>query len=170
MRPRHLPLACAMSASALLAGVATPLAVSAAPAATPTTSSSTTVAAASTRPSQKDQLLYMINGERARAGVAPLSLRTGVADVAREWAATMAGDRVLRHRPDLGAALNRRGVSYRTAGEVVGSGGHVSDVHRGFMGSPSHRAILLSPSYSEVGVGVTASGGVVWVTVDFVGQ
>ena len=159
-----------MSASVLLAGAATPLLASAAPAATLTTSSSTTVAATSTQPSQKDQLLYMINAERSRAGRAPLALRTGVAEVAREWAATMARDRDLRHRPDLGAALNRRGVSYRTAGEVVGYGGHVSDVHRGFMSSTSHRSILLSPDYSEVGIGVTASGGVVWVTVDFVGS
>ena len=171
VRPRQLFPVLVLAASVLPPSVTATSVAAAAPAVgTATTSGSTGVVATTAQPSQKDQLLYMINADRARAGRAPLALRTGVADVAREWAATLARDQQLRHRPDLGAALNRRGVSWRAIGENVGSGDHVSDVHRGFMSSSSHRAILLSPDFSEVGVGVTASGGRVWVTVDLVGH
>ena len=166
MRPRQLFPVLVLAASVLLPTAGAPAASAAAPVA----ASSTAVVATTSQPSQKDQLLYILNAERARAGRAPLALREGVADVAREWAARMASEWTLRHRPDLGAALDRVGVSWRTTGENVGYGPHVSDVHDKFMGSTSHRAIILSSAYSEVGIGVTARDGRVWVTVDFVGH
>lgn len=186
VRPRHLPLACAIAASAVLPTFGSPAAASPKPAVAPSryvSVASPSAAAAPARsvalaastadgsePTQKEQLLYITNAERARAGLAPLTLRTGVADVARQWAANLARDGRLGHRPDLGPALAREGVTgWRTTGENVGYGPHVSDVHRSFMASPSHRAILMSPDFTEIGIGVTASGGRVWVTVDFVG-
>ncbi|HEY9555518.1 MAG TPA: CAP domain-containing protein [Acidimicrobiales bacterium] len=122
------------------------------------------------RVTQKDELLDMLNADRAAAGLHPLTLRAGVAQTAREWAAQMARENRLSHHPDLRAALARWGVvGWSAAGENVGVAGHVSQVHHNFMGSPGHRASILNPSFSEVGIGVTASGGQVWVVIDFVG-
>lgn len=168
MRPRHLFPSLALAVSALLSSIAST--ASAAPTVLATgAASSASVVAATSQPSQKDQLLYMLNAERARAGRAPLALRDGIANVAREWAAGMARDWSLRHRPNLGDGLRAQGVTWRRIGENVGYGSHVSDVQRRFMGSASHRDTLLNSAFSQVGIGVTARDGRVWVTVDFVG-
>lgn len=170
VRPRQLFPVLVLAASVLLPSAATLATAGASTGAAQIAASSTRASASISQPLQKDQLLYILNAERARAGRAPLALREGIADVAREWAARMASEWALRHRPDLGPALDRAGVSWRTAGENVGYGPHVSDVHAKFMRSTSHRAILLSGDFSEVGIGVTARDGRVWVTVDFVGH
>lgn len=172
VRPRHLSLACAIAASAVLPSIGSSAAASPSFTATSAIASRSVALAqpAEPAPTQKDQLLWITNAERARVGLGPLVLREGVADVARQWAAHLAGDLRLSHRSDLGGALNGAGVTgWRASGENVGSGPHVSDVHRAFMASSAHRAILLSPAYSQVGIGVTAAGGRVWVTVNFVG-
>ena len=181
MRPRLRPLTFALAASALLAAGCTPSLISgsAVPAAPTSTSSGTVQAASGTvqaasdapaPPTQKDRLLYMLNAERGRRGLAPLALRSGVADVAREWAAELARSGSLRHRPDLPGALRARGVDgFRSTGETVGYGGSVDQVLQSFMASPAHRALLLGTSFDEVGIGVTAAGGVMWVTIDLVG-
>ena len=76
----------------------------------------------------------------------------------------------LAHNPDVGGALRRAGVTGWTSwAENVGYGGSVEQVHTLFMGSSGHRANILKPAYSQVGIGVVRSGGRVWVTIDFVG-
>jgi uncharacterized protein YkwD len=76
----------------------------------------------------------------------------------------------LGHNPDLGGDLERAGItSWRSCGENVGYGGDVNQVHAAFMASASHRANILNPAYSQVGIGVVHSGERVWVTIDFVG-
>ncbi len=81
----------------------------------------------------------------------------------------MAGEG-MAHNPDLAGDMERAGVvGWRSIGENVGYGGSVDQVHSMFMASGTHRATILSGSYSEVGIGVVVSGGVVWITMDFVG-
>ena len=126
--------------------------------------------AAPAAPTQKAQLLELVNAERRQAGLAPLALHDGVADVARSWAAQLAREGALRHRPDLTDALGRAGVTdWSTAGENVGYGPDVREVHGRFMGSASHRRNVLDARFTHVGIGVTAADGRVWVTVDLVG-
>jgi uncharacterized protein YkwD len=76
----------------------------------------------------------------------------------------------LAHNPDLGGDLQRAGITgWRSYGENVGYGSDVDQVHARFMGSAGHRANILNPTYSQVGIGVVRSGGTVWVTIDLVG-
>ena len=43
-------------------------------------------------------------------------------------------------------------------------------IHAAFMASPAHRALILSPSYHWVGVGIVyGAGGTIWVTERFAG-
>jgi hypothetical protein len=46
-------------------------------------------------------------------------------------------------------------------------GGNARQLHLAFMASPSHRANLLSKSYTEVGIGVVRHNGTLYVTEDF---
>jgi len=76
----------------------------------------------------------------------------------------------LAHNPDLSGDLARAGITgWTSIGENVGYGSSVDQVHQSFMGSSGHRANILKASYSHVGIGVVASGGTAWVTLDFVG-
>lgn len=170
MRLRPLALTCAVLVAVPVAGCDPRTATT--PLARPTSTGAVSAAASPTAvaPTQKEQLLEHINADRRRAGVAPLALHDGVANVARRWAADLARQGQLRHHPDLASALVAEGVTgWKIAGENVGYGGHVNSVHEGFMSSPSHRSNVLSSAFTHVGIGVTASGGRVWVTVDFVG-
>lgn len=76
----------------------------------------------------------------------------------------MAADRSLRHSSWTGDNQSR----YRVA-ENVGMGPDVRTVFDRFMASPSHRDNILNPRLTQVGVGVVAGGGSLWVTVDFRG-
>ena len=113
--------------------------------------------------------LQLVNGERAAAGLAPLGISGGARSVAQAWSAEMSGSG-LAHNPDLTGDLRRAGVGgWTAAGENVGEGGSVDQLHPLFMGSAGHRANVLKPAYTHVGIGVVHSGGKVWVTMDFVG-
>lgn len=170
MRLRPLAVTCAVLVPVLLAGCDPRTTALLARTASATGSVSATAAPSATAPTQKEQLLDLINADRRRADLAPLTLHTGVANVARRWAAELARSGSLRHRPDLAAALTAEGVTgWKIAGENVGYGTHVREVHEGFMGSPSHRSNVLNSAFTQVGIGVTESGGRVWVTVDFIG-
>ncbi len=118
---------------------------------------------------QKAQLLAAINDARAAAGVGPLRLHDGVAEVGRQWAAQLARERVLRHRPGLHDALVARGIRPTYWAENVGMGGHALQVHEAFMRSAPHRANVLDARFTQVGIGTVAADGRVWVVVDLIG-
>ena len=110
-----------------------------------------------------------MNGERAKAGVAPLQLSAGARTVARRWSSHMAAHG-MSHNPNLSGDLAGVGVTgWHTIGENVGYGSSVSQVHGMFMASGGHRANILKAGYTHMGIGVVHSGSRVWVTMVFVG-
>lgn len=120
--------------------------------------------------SSEDSLLSLINNERARAGVGALALSPGAAAGAEEWSAHMAGSNRLAHNPDLAGSLAAHGIDgWSTAGENVGYGSSIEEVHQRFMASPAHRANILNRSFSQAGVGVVEVGGTTWITIVFIG-
>ncbi len=127
------------------------------------------VAATAAPPTQKAQLLESINRSRAEAGVPPLRLHDGVAEVARQWAAQLAREGALRHRPGLHEALQARSIRPTYWAENVGVGSHALQVHDAFMRSAPHRANTLDARFTQVGIGAVAAGGKVWVVVDLIG-
>ena len=119
--------------------------------------------------SDEARALQLVNSERAKLGVAPLQVSNGAQSVARSWSAHMSRSG-MAHNPDLGGALGRAGVtSWTSWAENVGYGSNVDQLHAMFMQSAGHRANIVEPRYSHVGIGVVHSGGTVWITMDFVG-
>jgi putative cell wall-binding protein len=111
--------------------------------------------------------LNLMNRERYQRGMQPLAMVPGVRDVARNWSGVMAADGVLRHNPDFSGQIQRVVPTWLRAGENVGVGGNVAQLHTAFMNSPKHRDNVLG-NFQWVGVGVRWAGSKLWVTVNFV--
>jgi uncharacterized protein YkwD len=116
--------------------------------------------------SSEASVLSLVNNERARAGVPALSLSDGAAVAAEQWSGQMASTNRLAHNPDLAGGLAANGVNdWSTAGENVGYGSSVEEVHQRFMASPAHRANILNRSFRQAGVGVVEVNGTTWITI-----
>ena len=55
-------------------------------------------------------------------------------------------------------ALKNNGVSYRYAGENLAGAPTVERAHSGLMNSPGHRANILNPNFTHVGIGIVDGG------------
>ncbi|HUR49860.1 MAG TPA: cell wall-binding repeat-containing protein [Acidimicrobiales bacterium] len=111
--------------------------------------------------------LNLMNRERYQRGMQPLAMVPGVRDVSRGWSGVMAADGVLRHNPDFSGQIQSVLPNWMRAGENVGVGGDVAQLHTAFMNSPKHRDNVLG-NFQWVGVGVRWAGSKLWVTVNFV--
>ena len=101
-----------------------------------------------------------VNAERAAHGLAPLAVAGDLVDVARRHSARMGSADDLHHNPNMTSEVS----NWQKAGENVGRGPSVDPIHAAFMASPGHRANILDPSWTEMGVGVVVVDGTVWVT------
>jgi uncharacterized protein YkwD len=119
-------------------------------------------AQASTSGSEQ-QFVSSINSARASVGRPALATSSELTSVARSWAAKMASSNTLKHNPDLTSQI----TNWRYAGENVGVGGNVPQLHQAFMDSPAHKANILDRDYTQVGVGVVMGGGRMWVVEVF---
>lgn len=109
-------------------------------------------------------ILSQVNASRAAAGLRPLALSGDLSAVAYAWSRHLASSGVLAHNPNLTGQVG----DWQVLGENVGYGPTVSDVETAFMNSPHHRANILEPRYTQIGLGVVAdSSGTVWVTQVF---
>jgi hypothetical protein len=119
----------------------------------------------------EQQLVRLINQERARAGEPALKVDDRVVKAAREHSALMAQAKKLSHQvgeePKLSNRLAATGIRFNNDAENVAYDSDVEGAHIGLMHSPGHRENILSPLYNTVGVGVVRSGEVLWVTEDF---
>lgn len=103
------------------------------------------------------------NRERAAAGLSPLAVADDLVAVARRHSATMADGHDLHHNPSLTSDV----ASWQRVGENVGRGPGTDAIHAAFMASPTHRANILEAGWTEVGIGVEAREGRIWVTQVF---
>lgn len=101
-----------------------------------------------------------VNAERAAAGLPALRVADELVSVGRQHAQRMASTADLHHNPNLGNDV----TGWDKVGENVGRGPDVGRIHAAFMASPSHRANVLDPAWTEVGMGVVVVDGQVWVT------
>lgn len=114
-----------------------------------------------------NQVVNLVNEERARAGLRPLTVQSGVAGAAQVRAKEI--ERSFSHtRPDgssFNTALTAAGVNFRGAGENIAYGQNSPQkVMEGWMNSSGHRANILNASYTSIGVGHyrSASGVDYW--------
>ncbi len=113
-----------------------------------------------------------INQARASHGLAPVAYSSALDKAAGGLAVTMARLGVMDHGAG-GTTLTGRlaavGYHWRAAGENIAAGyATVAAVVAGWMGSPGHRANILNPAYTELGVGLArAPGGTLYWAADF---
>jgi len=151
------------TALALLAGAAL---VGCTPAVVAPSSSSSSVAVNG----EESRFVELINAERSRAGLGPLTLNGGAVNVARSWASHLAEIGRLDHNPNLANDVTANvTASWLRIGEDVGSGGDADSVFRALMGSSSHRANILDSGYDILGVGVVRTDSTLWLSLVFVG-
>jgi uncharacterized protein YkwD len=107
--------------------------------------------------------VHDINVSRVAAGLRPLKVSTDLTNVANKWAAALAKKGSLSHNPALGTAIK----NWTGLAENVGMGQTVPQLHAAFMHSAPHRANILAPIYSQIGVGVVVVDHEIYVVEDF---
>ena len=128
-----------------------------------------TAASALTAPTPDEAgLTVLANQSRAAAGLGSVAPADDLVAVARAHARQMAAQGRLFHTADLLGALPR----WQQAGEVVarsdvGVVSWMGVVEADFVTSPIHRAVLLSPRFTNVGVGVAYNGPKIYVAEVF---
>jgi uncharacterized protein YkwD len=131
-------------------------------------------------PAEAEQELFaLINRDRRGAGLEPLIWDNRLAAIARSHSREMAARRYVAHvsptTGDAEARVRAAGLGFSLVSENVAQEGAVKQAHHGFMGSPGHRANILNPRLTHLGVGIVAStsrgsGTPLYITELFGGQ
>ncbi|MGW5903913.1 CAP domain-containing protein [Streptomyces althioticus] len=115
------------------------------------------------------EVVELTNRERARAGLPPLSRDPLLTTAARAHSADMVARDFYAHTaPDGSKPWDRAaaaGSRCRTVGENIACGQRsAAEVVRGWMNSPGHRANILKPEFTHIGVGFAGGGraGTYW--------
>ncbi|EQE30385.1 CAP domain-containing protein [Clostridioides difficile] len=121
------------------------------------------------------EVVDLVNIERAKAGLNPLTLDSSISNVATKKSQDMIDDNYFSHNsPTYGSPfdmLKKFGISYKTAGENIAMGQKTpKEVVNAWMNSEGHRKNIMNPNFSKIGVGVAQkSGGSIYWTQIFVG-
>ena len=107
-------------------------------------------------------MLAKINNARAAHGLRPLALSGDLSTIARSHSRRMASSTALFHTANFSSIC-----CWSAIAENVGTGDSVRTVHRAFLRSSAHRSNILDSRMRQVGVGIVAVGGQVWVTEIF---
>jgi len=110
----------------------------------------------------EDQMLALVNEERAKSGLKPLVADPELAEVARGHSADMFSRGYFSHYTPEGKSpfdrMHNAQISYTTAGENLALAPTLTIAHTGLMNSPGHRANILRPQFGRVGIGILDGG------------
>jgi hypothetical protein len=111
------------------------------------------------------------NRERAAQGLSQLQWDASLAAAARQHAVRMVQQNMLSHQLPGELPLQQRasqaGARFRVIAENVAEGANAPGIHVQWMNSPPHRANLLDPQLSAVGIAVAQSGEYLFAVEDF---
>ncbi|MGW2289860.1 CAP domain-containing protein [Streptomyces phaeochromogenes] len=115
------------------------------------------------------EVVTLTNAERARAGLRPLAVDPLLTNAAQAHSADMVARAFYSHTsPDGSEPWHRAaaaGSTRRTIGENIACGQRsAAEVVQGWMDSPGHRANILKPAFTHIGVGFAGGGsaGTYW--------
>lgn len=124
----------------------------------------------------EEQVLVLVNNERAKQRLEALSMDWELQRVARTKSCDMAEQGYFSHQsPTYGSPfdmMRQFGISYKTAGENIASGQRTpEEVMDSWMKSQGHRENILKPDFTHLGVGYCKGGqyGHMW-TQQFIGK
>ena len=110
----------------------------------------------------EDEMLGKINEERKKAGLKELKQDNLIRNVARASSRDKLNKGYFSHITPEGQTLFDRlklaNVTYIAAGENIALSPTVDLAHIGLMNSPTHRANILDPSFTRVGIGIMDAG------------
>ncbi|MFF1477572.1 sigma-70 family RNA polymerase sigma factor [Streptomyces sp. NPDC058301] len=122
--------------------------------------------------SAAEQVIALVNTERAKNGCGPVTDNSQLATAAQRHSDNMAAQGFFDHTDPSGAGPGERihaaGYQWSTYGENIARGQQTpADVMNSWMNSPGHRANILNCAFKELGVGVHNGSGGPWWTQDF---
>jgi uncharacterized protein YkwD len=104
----------------------------------------------------QDDVLALVNAERARAGCGPLVRQPQLDQAAQDWSMHMANNDAFVHR-SLDQLASIYGYAFSYVGENIAAGYTTpQDVMNGWMHSPGHRANILNCRFRDIGIGVVS--------------
>lgn len=119
--------------------------------------------------SLENEVARLVNVERANRGLQTLTINWQLSRVARYKSQDMIDKNYFSHTsPTYGSPFQMMedfGLHFSAAGENIAYGQRTAqEVMNAWMNSPGHRANILSPSYTEIGVGAAkkADGTLYW--------
>jgi uncharacterized protein YkwD len=152
-----------------------PITASATPTPVEPAASPATASPASTNPQDAfdQQILGLVNQERAKVGADPLKINEQLDLAADQHTLDQASMNKMSHTgsngSNMGDRIQNAGYLFSSAGENVAYGfGDAAAVMSGWMNSEGHRQNILNPNYKEIGIGYAqgADGRPYW-TQDF---
>jgi uncharacterized protein YkwD len=136
------------------------------------------VAADLTVPAAEQEMVKLLNAERAKAGLVPLRVDARLTSIARARSADMAAKGYFSHtQPDgrkVFDLLNSARITWFAAGEIIAWNNWPTladsavQARDAWMGSPTHRSIVMSGTYNYFGIGLAldaATGKRLWTGV-----
>ncbi len=123
--------------------------------------------------SYEKEVVRLVNEERAKRGLPALTYNWELSRVARYKSQDMKDNKYFSHTsPVYGTPfqmMKNFGITYRSAGENIARGQKTPQaVVNAWMNSSGHRANILNPSFTQMGVGYVASGN--YWTQMFIGK
>ena len=122
----------------------------------------------------EQQVVDLVNKERAAAGLPALKVNLKLSQVAEKKAEDLRDNKYFSHNsPVYGSPfdmMKQFGISYKTAGENIAKGQKTPEaVMNAWMNSSGHRANILNSNFTEIGVGyVTDSNGTTYWVQHFI--
>lgn len=127
--------------------------------------------------SEAEQVLKLVNDERAKQGLKPLKMSEQLRSIANLKSRDMADKGYFDHNsPTYGSPfqmLQDFGVHYSAAGENIAAGQRTPEqVMQSWMNSSGHRANILNKNFDTIGIGVYEGGsyGIYWTQLFTGGQ
>lgn len=103
-------------------------------------------------------MVDLVNQERIKAGLQPLTVDPKLTELARLKAQDMVKNNYFDHiSPTYGSPfdmMRHAGITYRTAGENIAAASSVERAHTALMNSSGHRANILNPNFTRIGIGI----------------
>jgi uncharacterized protein YkwD len=133
--------------------------------------SGSAVAEKSSQPVAEKLLFEQLNESRVFAGLPPLHWDSNLAAAAREHCAVMVHHEALSHQfpgeADLLTRISGTGASFSALAENVAVAPTAEEIHYEWMHSPPHRANILDPQLTAVGIAAMPGRKGVYAVQDF---
>jgi uncharacterized YkwD family protein len=124
--------------------------------------------------SGETRMLELINQERQKAGVPPLTMHTKLRELARLKSEDMLVNNYFSHYSQKYGSpfdmMKDHGVLYWSAGENIAKASSVERAHTNLMNSEGHRNNILNPKFDHIGIGIVrcSNTGTYYITQMFI--